>query len=259
MTSAFLSVGGVQLFYVTAGSGRPLIYIHGNTGSSRWFSRVMELPGYQTFAIDLPNFGRSSQLPGDVDLDAYADYVAKFIGAAHLESPIVVGHSLGGAVAQSLALRYPGLVETLVLVDSSTPKGLLTPRERYPLIEMMRKDRGILSKALAATAPTLKDQAFFESLIDDAVVMAEKAWIGNAEALSRFDVSSLTSSFARPVLLIWGRGDFIISEEMAQETAKAYIEGELKILENVGHSVIVENPSLFIETISMFLGKIQKK
>jgi len=259
MTSAFISVGGIQLFYVTAGSGRPLVYIHGNTGSSRWFSRVMEMPGCQTFALDLPNFGRSSQLPGDADLNVYADYVAEFISAMHLKSTIVAGHSLGGAVAQSLALRYPGLVEALVLVDSSTPKGLLTPRERYPLIEMMRKDRGILSKALAATAPTLQDQAFFESLVDDAVVMAEKAWIGNAEALSHFDVSDATPSYPGPVLVIWGRGDFIITEEMARETANAFPHGELEILENVGHSVIVENPGKFTEIVAAFLAEIEKK
>lgn len=258
MTSAFLAVGGLQLFYMTAGSGQPLVYIHGNTGSSRWFSRVMEMPGYRTIALDLPNFGHSSPLPGEADLHVYADYVKKFIDGLHLESPIVVGHSLGGAVAQSLALRYPGLVEALVLVDSSSPKGLLTPRERHPFIEMMRKDRSILSKALATTAPTLRDQAFFEFLIDDAVVMAEKAWVGNAEALSRFDVSGAASSFSKPVLVIWGKGDFIISEGMARETAKAYSNGELQIVEDVGHSVIVENPGKFIEIVTTFLGKIGK-
>jgi branched-chain amino acid transport system permease protein len=249
-------VDGVQLFYVMAGSGYPLVYIHGNMGSSRWFSRVMDIPGFQTFALDMPNFGRSSALPGDADLHAYADHVKKFIDATHLKSPIVVGHSLGGGVAQSLALRYPEAVSALVLVDSSSPKGLITPRERHPFIEMMRKDRGILSKALAATVPALEDQVFFESLVDDAVVMAEKAWVGNAEALSRFDVSADTGSFAKPVLVIWGKGDIIVTEEMARETAKAYPKGELEILEKVGHSVVVENPGAFMEILLAFAGKI---
>ncbi|MFA5853082.1 MAG: alpha/beta hydrolase [Spirochaetales bacterium] len=259
MTSAFILIGGLQLFYTMAGSGQPLVYIHGNTGSSTWFSRVMEMPGYQTFALDLPNFGRSSPLPDEADLHVYADYVKKFIEAMHLESPIVVGHSLGGAVAQSLVLRYPGTAAALVLVDSSSPKGLLTPRERYPLIEMMRKDKGILSKALAATVPTLKDQAFFKSLVDEATLMSEKAWIGNAEALSHFDVSASTSLFKEPVLVIWGKEDFIVSEEMARETAKAFPGAELQIVENVGHSIIVESPELFVDIATAFLGKIEKK
>ena len=259
MTGAFLPVNGLELFHMSDGSGQPLVYIHGNTGSSRWFSRVMDVPGHRTFALDLPNFGHSSPLPGEADLHVYADYVGKFVERLHLESPIVVGHSLGGAVAQSLALRNPGMVKALILVDSSSPKGLLTPRERYPFIEMMRKDRGVLSKALAATVPTLRDQALFESLVDDAVIMAERAWIGNAEALSRFDVTADTSSFSKPVLVIWGKGDFIISETMARETANAYPNGELRILENVGHSVIVENPGKFLEVLTEFLGTVGKK
>jgi len=256
MTSAFILIGGLQLFYATAGSGQPLVYIHGNTGSSQWFSRVMEIPGYRTFALDLPNFGRSSPLPGEADLHVYADYAKKFIEAMRLESPIVVGHSLGGAVAQSLVLRYPGTARALVLVDSSSPQGLLTPRERYSLIEMMRKDKGILSKALAATVPTLKDLTFFASLVDDATLMAEKAWVGNAEALSHFDVSASTASFKGPVLVIWGKGDFIVSEEMARETAQAFPGAELQIVENVGHSIIVENPGLFVNITKTFLAKI---
>jgi pimeloyl-ACP methyl ester carboxylesterase len=136
---------------------------------------------------------------------------------------------------------------------------LITPKDRYPFIDMMRKDRTLLSKALAATVPTLRDPVFFETLVDDAVVMAEKAWVGNADALSRFDVSGMTDSFTKPVLVLWGKGDFIVTEQMAGETARAYPSGELKILENVGHSLIVENPVLFVELLLEFLGKTEKK
>lgn len=259
MTSAFLLIGGLHLFYAASGSAQPVVYIHGNTGSSRWYSRVMDVPGFQTFAIDLPNFGKSSPLENEPDLHVYADYVGEFIEALQLKSPIVVGHSLGGAVAQSLAVRNPDLVGALVLVDSASPKGLITPRERYPFIEMMRKDRNILSKALAATVPTLQDAVLFESLVDDAAAMAEKAWTGNADALSRFDISNRTTSFEKPVLVIWGRGDFIVTEAMAVETARAYPQGRLKIVENVGHSLIVENPGKFMELLVDFAASLNIK
>jgi len=259
MTNAFLLIGGLHLFYAASGSGQPVVYIHGNTGSSRWFSRVMDIPGYQCFAIDLPNFGKSSPLESAPDLHVYADYVGEFIEALKLKSPIVVGHSLGGAVAQSLSIRKPDLVGALILVDSASPKGLVTPRERYPFIEMMRKDRSILSKALAATVPTLRDPAFFESLVDDAAAMAEKAWTGNADALSSFDISDRASSFDKPVLVIWGKSDFIITESMAMETAGAYPRGRLEIIENAGHSLIVENPGKFMELLVDFAASIDGK
>ena len=255
MTNGFILVAGVQLFYAMSGAGAPLVYIHGNTGSSRWFSRVMDVPGFRTYALDMPNFGRSQPMPGEVDLHRYAGYVHGFIEELRLEAPVVVGHSLGGAVAQSLALRNPANVGKLVLIDSAAPKGLQTPKERYPLIEMMRKDKSFVAKALAPTAPTLVDPAFFETLVDDAFAMNERAWIGNAEALSNFDVSADARRFDKPVLVIWGRKDFIVTEAMARDTAAAYPHSELVILEEVGHSVIVEDPARFLSILNSFIAR----
>ncbi|MCX7026588.1 MAG: alpha/beta hydrolase [Spirochaetes bacterium] len=233
----------------------PLVYVHGNTGSSLWFSKVMEVPGFKTYALDLPNFGRSDPMPGDIDLHRYAKYLKGFIDALGLNSPFIAAHSLGGAVAQSLALSFPEILNALVLVDSSSPKGLVTPKDRHPLIEMMRKDRSFLSKALAATVPTLKDPAFFEALVDDAMKMAAKAWIGNAEALSSFDIFARTSAFTKPVLVLWGKSDYIVTETMARETAEAYPTGTLKVLEGVGHSVIAEDPARFVDLLLDFTAK----
>jgi branched-chain amino acid transport system permease protein len=256
MTSAFVNVDGLKLFYVTEGEGRHLVYVHGNTGSSLWFSKAMAVPGFKTYALDLPNFGRSDPMPGTVDLHRYAAFLKGFIDALGLKAPLVVAHSLGGAVAQSLALSFPERVGALVLVDSASPKGLVTPKDRHPLIDMMRKDRSFLSKALAATVPTLKDPEFFEALVDDALKMAEPAWIGNAEALSGFDLSGRTSGFAGPVLVLWGKSDYIVTEAMARETAAAYPKGELKVLEGVGHSVIAEDPSRFLGLLLDFTARL---
>lgn len=258
MDSGFVTVRGLRVFRVMEGTGTPVLFLHGNTGSSRWFSRVMDIPGCRTIAPDMPNFGASSPMEGDVDIYAYADIVKDFMDGSGLRDAVVVGHSLGGAVAQSLALRHPGAVRALVLVDSSPPSGLATPKERYPLIEMMRKDRDILYRALAATTPTLKDAAFFGSLVDDATHMAEKAWTGNADALGRCDMTGMTASFRKPVLVIQGKMDSIVTEAMARETAAAYPDSRLEIAENVGHAIIVEDPALFRDLLLRFLEEIAR-
>jgi len=255
MSDHEIGVQGLRIHYVEEGEGKALVYLHGNTGSSLWFSRVMKVPGYRTIAPDMPNFGKSSPLGGAVDLHRYAESVYGLFEALGIAEAVVVGHSLGGAVAQSLALRHPERVSALVLVDSSSPAGLLTPRERYPFIEMMRADRGLLSKALAATVPTLRDQDFFGKLVEDAARMAPEAWLGNAEALAQFDVSGLTASFDKPVLVLRGGSDFIITETMAEDTARAYPKGNFLPLEGVGHSVIVEDPPRFLELLAGFLPK----
>lgn len=259
MTGKTVSVGGIRLWYTRRGAGQPVVMVHGNTGSGRWFERVMDLPGFEAIALDMPNFGRSEALPGKLTIDAYADTVAEFISALGLQRPVLVAHSLGGAVAISLAARNPSLLRALVLVDSAAPSGLVTPEDRHPLIESMRTNRDFLSAALSAVVPTLKDKELFQVLVDDAALMAAPAWIGNARALGAFDYIGRCASFARPVLVLWGRKDAIITEAMARETAAAFPKARLVILEDVGHSVIVEDPSTITKLLVEFLSGLAKE
>ena len=255
MEGIVIEVGGIALSYVEKGKGLPVLFVHGNTGSRRWFERVMDIPGCRTIALDLPNFNRSGPLPGKPDINGYADCLAQFIRMLGIDRPLLVGHSLGGSVAMSLAVRFPPLIRALVLVDCAPPSGLVTPVERHPLIEMMRTNRAVLSRALAAAAPTLKDEAFFAALVDDAEKMAAPAWIGNVLTLNAFNYTARCADFKAPVLVLWGRKDAIITEAMAQETARAFPRASLQILEGVGHSAMVEDPGAFTRIISAFLSR----
>lgn len=257
MASAIMSVLGVPLYYVESGSGPTILYIHGNTGSSLWYSRVMDIPGYRTISLDMPNFGRSGRLdptlvPDASDLHLYADYVAAFIGQLGLEKPLVVAHSLGGAVAMSLVGRYPERVGALMLVDSSAPTGLQTPEDRHPLIEMMRTNPAILKSALAAVVPTLQDPEFLDALVADAQLMNPASFIGNAKALTRFDGTELCASYHGPVMVVRGTRDVIITDAMAEATVAAFPGAEFVSLENIGHSPMVEDPAGFLAHVAGF-------
>jgi len=151
-------------------------------------------------------------------------------------------------------VRRATLIRGLVLVDSAAPSGLVTPPDRHPLIEMMRMNRGVLAQALSAVVPTLRDEVFFEALVEDATKMAAPAWIGNARALGAFDYTGRCGAFPAPVLVVWGRRDVIVTEAMARETVQAFPHGRLEILERVGHSAMVEDPRGFVSTVSGFLS-----
>ncbi|MCX8014154.1 MAG: alpha/beta hydrolase [Rectinema sp.] len=256
MESGFITVNGLSLYFTAAGNGTPILYVHGNTGSARWWSKVMDIPGCRTIAIDMPNFGASSSMEGVADIFAYAGVITGFMESMGLRAAVLVGHSLGGCVAQALAITHPELVRALILVDSGAPSGLLTPKERHPIIELMRTNRAVLEQALRAVVPTLKDEAFFQSLVDDATKMAPHAWIGHAEALSKFDIRGRTRIYEGPVLVLRGTLDPIITQEMAAETAAAYPHSILEVLEGVGHSVIVEQPERFMEILGRFVASL---
>jgi len=253
-----LDLDGVSVDYVEAGEGIPVLYVHGNTGSLRWWERVMVLPGARTVALDLPNFGGSGPLSGEISIERYADAVAAFIAAMGLDRPVLVGHSLGGAVVLSLTARWPALARGLVLVDSAPPSGFRTPEERHPAIETMRTNPQVLAAALRAVVPTLKDEAFFAALVEDARRMAAPAWIGNAVALGKLDLGGALGAFTAPVLVIHGGKDVIISAEMAAQTARAFPEARLVEIGEVGHSVIVEDPARFLALMRDFLSSLPR-
>lgn len=252
MESKTIAVMGRNMRYVESGTGTPVVLVHGNTGSSLWWSRVMDLPGFRAVAPDLPNFGRSEPIE-TADIDAYADRLAAFIRALGLERPVVVGHSLGGAVVMAMAARDPGLARAIVLVDGASPAGLRTPEEHYPVIELYKTDRALMRRALSAVAPALRDDAFLDALADDAMLMAPHAFAGNARALERFDYRGRAGAFTGPVLVLWGRRDVIITEAMARDTAAAYGDSRLVVFENAGHSAMVEAPSDFKAALLEFL------
>ena len=256
MNGKTVEVLGKKIHYAEAGAGAPVVLVHGNTGSSTWWSLVMDLPGYRVIALDLPNFGRSEALEV-ADIDVYADYLAAFISALGLERPVVVGHSLGGGVVMSMAARDPKIAGAVVLIDSAAPAGLVTPETHYPYIEMFKTNRDLLRQGLAAVTPSMKNDELLDRLTDDAMKMAPLAFAGNARALERFNYVGRAGAFKEPVLVMWGRKDAIITEAMARETAAAYERATLEIVDSVGHSVMVEDPAAFKRIVGGFLEALR--
>jgi len=252
MNEKTVEVLGKKIYYVESGTGTPVVLVHGNTGSSAWWSQVMDLPGYRVVALDLPNFGRSEPLEL-ADIDVYADHLVAFIAALRLDQPVVVGHSLGGGVVMSMVARNPKIAKAIVLIDSASPSGLVTPEAHYPYIEMFKTNRDLLRQGLAAVAPTMKNDEFLDRLTDDAMKMAPLAFAGNARALERFNYVGRAGAFKGPALVLWGAKDRIITETMARETAAAYEGATLEIVASVGHSLMVEDPAAFKRIVGRFL------
>ncbi|GAB6188714.1 hypothetical protein JCM30566_04530 [Marinitoga arctica] len=243
MDGKFAEINRKKIFYYENGNGKPVIMIHGNFASSNWYKKVMDIENFKFFALDLPNFGRSDKI--DIcDIDVYADYVKGFMEELNIEKAIIVGHSLGGAVAQALSFRYPEKSEKMILIDSAPINGLKTPEEYYPILEMYKGNKELLKKALAGIMPENKDEKLLDELTNDALLMNENCFSGNARALEKINYIELSKNYNNKVLFIVGRKDTLITEDMAKETMK-YLSGEIKVIDHVGHSVIIEDPKTF--------------
>jgi len=243
---------GKQMYYVEAGEGTPLLYIHGNTGSHEWYREVMKIPGYRTIAIDLMNFGRSDRLESTDYIDLYADHVAAFIDQLDIEPCYVVGHSFGGAVSMSLAMRYPDKVCRMLLIDSAPVDGLPLSEDSDTRIELLHTHYGVLKRSIGAVMGTRsKDTRMHKLLTKEALLMNRDTYFDHARALAEFDYSEEAAGFATPTLVIRGAKDRLISQEQAENTAAA-LHAELKVFDDVGHALPIEDPDLFTQVVREF-------
>lgn len=251
--SKFVEVKGKKIHYLEHGKGSPVLMIHGNTGSSDWYEDVMDIEGMRCIAPDLPNCGLSDRIDTG-DMDVYADYMLGFMDSLRIGEAVVVAHSLGGAVAVSMGCRHPERVSKMLLIDPCPVKGLITPEEHYPVIELYKTSRDMMKAALGAMTPSMKDDAKLNRLADGAFRMNQASFTEHPRALARFDYTGRCKGFKGKVLIVVGKKDTLITEGMAKESAAEFTNAEVRVMEGIGHSLMVEDPVKFVGLVKELAG-----
>jgi pimeloyl-ACP methyl ester carboxylesterase len=152
-TGKYAEVNGINLYYETHGSGRPLILLHGGLGSGEMFGPVLPLLAerHQVIAVDLQGHGRTADIERPIDVRLMAGDIAALIDHLRLVTPDLVGYSLGGGVALQTAAQHPAKIRRLVLVSAN-----IRPDAIYP---EMRLQQGQVS---AAAAEFMKDTPMYQ-------------------------------------------------------------------------------------------------
>lgn len=117
----YADVNGIRLYYETAGTGRPLVLLHGGLGAIEMFGPNLAAlaRGRQVIAVDLQGHGRTADIDRPLSVELMADDIAALIKHLKLDGADLMGYSLGGGVALQTAIRHPEVVRKLVVV--STP------------------------------------------------------------------------------------------------------------------------------------------
>jgi pimeloyl-ACP methyl ester carboxylesterase len=261
---------GIEINYEIHGSGEPFLLITG-LGYGLWFWQklVAELSDhYQVITFDNRGAGKSSQPEGLYTVSMMAADTAGLLDALELKQIPVLGHSLGGFIAQELVVERPDLVGKLILASTNhggmkvipvTPEALevMTSREGDP-VELVK--RGI--EIACAPGFVEKHPEIVQELIDyrftnpvpSAQYQAQVAAGAGTAAFSDAQVEERMASIKVPTLILSGEFDRVVPPGNADLMAKKITQSEIVLIPDTGHMFPIENPAAAADAIKEFIS-----
>ena len=232
-----------------------IILIHG-AGSNRlcWPPAIRRLRDHPIIALDLPGHGNSRDEIGYHSIESYAVRVAELQKSQGIYQAVLVGHSMGGAIALSVALQFPDLVSGLGMI--STGAHFDIPED---LLELVRNP---LTQPEALI--TLRQRSFSpktsQNIVDQAMQPLEKVrqsvFQGDWNACAQFDLREELGALQIPVWIAVGADDSLTTPAQSRFFQKLISSASLQVIENAGHMVILEKPEELAVGLQQFLGSL---
>lgn len=248
-----LHVNGVDVNVVDVGEGGPaLVFLHFWGGSSRTWGPVIENLSRvaRCIAIDFRGWGRSNKDATDHELETLADDVIGVVDALRLEEFTIVGHSMGGKVAQLVAARRPEGLKQLILIAPAPPTSLGVPKEQRQGMLASYQAREGAEQVVGILAARPLSQAHREQVVEDILSGspdAKRAW---PEKGMTQDISAEASRITVPVHVIVGGADNIETEASLRAAFGKVVPGtEFTVLPGVGHLSPLEVPAEVVAAI----------
>lgn len=236
----FAQISHQQLFYSARGQqGAPIVFIHG-AGDNHllWNGQVAALADIaRPMAVDLPGHGRSIGA-GRSSIDEYAVAAREFLDALSLDRVVIVGTSMGGAIAQTLALEFSSRVAGLGLVGTGARL-----RVAPAFLNGLQNDysatiRTLVEDYYASNAPNeLKEQS-----AQTLQATGQAVTYGDYAACNAFDAMARIQDIRVPTLVLCGRADRMTPPKYSEYLAAQIPRSDLVIIENAGHMVMLEQP-----------------
>ena len=269
----FVEINGIPIYYVEAGEGPPLVFIHGwSLDLTYWKPQMTYFSAqYHVFAYDYRGSGKSGGAEPPFDLMQMVEELVALLAELGIERPILCGHSLGGDIALQCAVTYPDTLSALIIIDSpwfvwksrltyygivlgigigkllrlKPPQKLLVPFCRF--LFYTKKYEQTHPEAIAAW-----EQQFLSNSVPG-LINSGRAW-GYRENISE-QVSALTI----PTLIIRGEKDRIVSQREVENQHRHIPGSQLHIIESTGHMSFEEKPVVVNRVMETFLSARKKE
>ncbi|PKU22983.1 alpha/beta fold hydrolase [Telmatospirillum siberiense] len=249
-----IRVNGVDLSVVDRGEGQPtLVFLHYWGGSTETWSDTIDhlSENHRCIAFDFRGWGESGKGLLDYGLDALARDTLALIAQIGLTNYVLIGHSMGGKVAQIVAAQRPSGLLGLILVAPAPPTPLHTPPEaRAQIRECLDSREGVYSVFPTLAHGELKDEhkdlVVRNSLAGDPA--AKDSWL---KAGMDYDITHLAPKVVAPIVVVIGSHDVVETEGALRTAFDRYYPGtEYVVIEHTGHLIPLQAPGELASAIN---------
>ena len=236
----------------------PLVLLHAlGTNLRLWDGVVARLPGHRILRMDMRGHGLSDVPPGPYAMGALIHDVERVMAQAGLRDAVVVGLSVGGMIAQGLAVKRLDLVRGMVLSNSAARIGIAS--------QWQTRIEAVRAGGLEAIADATLERWFGRNWRElpelpqmRAMLLATppEGWMGAATAIAGTDFYTPTAGLTLPTLAIAGLRDGSTPPDLVKETADLILGSRFQLIRGAGHLPMVEQPDAYTDALRGFLESI---
>ena len=255
---ATLSTPGGDLAYLKAGSGAPLVIVHGVGGHKEEWQGVMAALSdtHTVYAIDMLGFGGSSREAPDLSMAAQAGALMALMDAEGIGKADLLGNSVGGWVTASFAADHPDRVGKLILADVAGFKAMFegAPAVNFfpTTVEEMEKLLQTVLYSDFAHTREFAEAALARLQESGEPAIAERLFAG---LVGSPKLEEVLPRIAVPTLILWGREDRLFPVALADYLAGMTPGAKVELIDKAGHFPQVDNPEAFIAAVKGFLSE----
>jgi pimeloyl-ACP methyl ester carboxylesterase len=250
-----LTLGGGSISYFSAGSGPPLLFLHGGGGAGRWQpAHALWSANHRVVAPDHPGFAASDELPEVEGVDDLVFHYLDVIERLGLDRPALVGASFGGWLAAELAVAAPASFRAVALLS---PVGLRIPE--HPIADLFFLPPDQLPAALyadparAALGAVPPDVDTLLALYRDQTALARYTW---SPFMCNPKLHRRLGRIAAPTLVLWPEQDRVVPRAHVERYAELIPDAVLETIPDCGHASYLERPEAVAGAVERFLARV---
>ncbi len=259
-----VSANGVDLYYRDDGAGDPVLFIQGLGVDHRGWAGVTRplSSSFRCISFDNRDVGRSSVVEAPYDVIDMMEEAVGLLDALEIARADIVGTSMGGVIAQEMAIRHPERVRRLVLVTTYTsgdPRGSAIFEGQALLRRTLSREDYCRATfwSVYSHQDYRRDDGFIETMIartaGNDLWQSQDAYERHVRAVTTANTEDRLTKIAAPTLILAGAEDILTPMRFSETLAREIPDNRLDVIEGAGHGMVWSHPDVVVDRVTAFL------